>query len=430
GYHKRLRAVLQNTLIDFAEDMRKKGHTHTITDGDPTTLPFHISRSDYVAKVTRLLKRSRGRELPGTFDPLIVGQLFHEQREPWAKLVDQYLEIILRAVYFLAHTALAHVCGQSTLTGLSRQFIYIRLERLTAELRNKVTELLKPHDAGHPITYNHYLTENVQKSQSKRQAREIKRFLERILGGDYTAVGVFNIPINVNMLINAVTVWAMPRPILLSSAIAMATMNSDLLITKTTVILDQPSDWQKWIFLRKDSAQRNDLWAYVNPNVATETVLKLEDEKPAKKEAGVFYGRGRTAGMVYDLEHLDEHEYRKYSAWYTSYQKELTKFEKKELALRQFNSEIATTISERRLHWIMNLDTPHARLRKLKNQLCPSTAERETQLLSQYIALRKMPKRANIESWLDSWEELLELMAAAEMAEVKGTRAQRDFLDS
>ncbi|PZD22172.1 hypothetical protein A1F97_11312, partial [Pyrenophora tritici-repentis] len=177
-------------------------------------------------------------------------------------------------------------------------------------------------------------------------------------------------------------------------------------------------------------AQRNDLWAYVNPNVALETVLKLEDEKPAKKEAGAFYGRERQVGIVYDLEHLDEHEYRKYSAWYTSYQKELTKFEKKELALRQFNSEIATTISERRLHWIMNLDTPHARLRKLKNQLCPSTAERETQLLSQYIALRKMPKRANIESWLDSWEELLELMAAAEMAEVKGTRAQRDFLDS
>ncbi|KAI1506910.1 Dynamin family protein [Pyrenophora tritici-repentis] len=108
GYQKRLRAVLQNTFIDFAEDMRKKGHTYTITDGDPTTLPSHISRSDYIAKVTRLLKRSRGRELPGTFDPLIVGQLFHEQREPWAKLVNQYLEIILRAVYFLAHTALAH----------------------------------------------------------------------------------------------------------------------------------------------------------------------------------------------------------------------------------------------------------------------------------------------------------------------------------
>ncbi|KAF1361321.1 hypothetical protein EJ07DRAFT_164396 [Lizonia empirigonia] len=210
----------------------------------------------------------------------------------------------------------------------------------------------------------------------------------------------------------------------------MATTISDHLITKTTVILDQPSDWQKWIFLRKDSAQRNDLWVYVNPDVAPEAVSKFEDEKPAKKAAGVFYGREREVNTVYDLEHLNEHEYRKYSAWYSSYQKELTKFEKKELALRQFNSEIATTISERRLHWIMDLDTPHARLRKLKTQLCPSTAERETQLLLQYLALRKMPKRANIESWLDSWEELLQLMAAAEMAELKGTRAQRDFLDS
>ena len=90
----------------------------------------------------------------------------------------------------------------------------------------------------------------------------------------------------------------------------MATTNSDLLITKTTVILDEPSDWQKWIFLRKDSAQRNDLWAYVNPDVAQESLSRLEDEKPAKKEAGVFYGREREDDTVYDLEHLNEHEYR------------------------------------------------------------------------------------------------------------------------
>jgi hypothetical protein len=69
----------------------------------------------------------------------------------------------------------------------------------------------------------------------------------------------------------------------------MATTFSDHLIRKATVILDQPLDWQKWIFLRKDSAQRNDLWAYVNPDIAPEAVLKLEAEKPAKKEAGGFY---------------------------------------------------------------------------------------------------------------------------------------------
>jgi hypothetical protein len=189
-------------LTDFAADMRKKGHTYAIVDEGPTKLPHKISRSDYVAKVTKLLERSRGRELLGTFDPLIIGQLFYEQRRPWAALVDQYLEMILRAVYSLARTALAHVYDESTHAGLSRQFIYIRLEKLTVDLRSKVAELLKPHESGHPITYNHYLTENVQKAQSKRRAQEVKKSLERVLGGDYTAVGVVNIPVNVNALIN------------------------------------------------------------------------------------------------------------------------------------------------------------------------------------------------------------------------------------
>jgi hypothetical protein len=110
--------------------------------------------------------------------------------------------MVLRAVYFLARTALPHVCDESTHAGLRRQFIYIRLEKLTADLRSEVAELLKPHESGHPITYNHYLTDNVQKAQSKRRAQEVKKSLERVLGGDYTAVGIVNIPVNVNALIN------------------------------------------------------------------------------------------------------------------------------------------------------------------------------------------------------------------------------------
>ena len=202
GYQKRLRAVLQNTLTDFAEAMRKKGHTYDIIDESSTKHSNQISRSDYISKVKTLLERSRGRELPGTFDPLIIGQLFHEQHEPWAKLADEHVDNVIRAVYYVARTSLAHVADSFTLEGLMRRFIFTRMENLTTELRDKVKELLEPHDNGHPITYNHYLTENVQKAQGKRRARDIKKTLERVLGGDYTAVGVVNIGINVNTLIN------------------------------------------------------------------------------------------------------------------------------------------------------------------------------------------------------------------------------------
>ncbi|KAJ4345899.1 uncharacterized protein N0V89_012035 [Didymosphaeria variabile] len=201
GYRRRLRAILQNTLTDFAEAMRKEGHAYAIVDEDLANHPRQITRQAYVAKVKNLLKRSRGRELPGTFDPLIIGQLFHEQREPWSKLVNDTVDKVVQAVHFVVRSVLSHFSNLSTLDALLKHFIYPRLEVMTKELRGKVNELLKPHDTGHPITYNHYLTENVQKAQDKRRAREIKKSLEKFFGNDYTSQGTQLMNIDVNNLI-------------------------------------------------------------------------------------------------------------------------------------------------------------------------------------------------------------------------------------
>ncbi|KAF1975224.1 dynamin family protein [Bimuria novae-zelandiae CBS 107.79] len=200
GYRKRLRAILQNTLTEFAEVMRKDGHTYAIVEEGSAKGPRQISRKEYVSKVKTLLKRSRGRELPGTFDPLIIGQLFREQREPWGNLVNDHMEKIVEAVHFVVRSVLSTYCDRSTFEGLLRQLIYPRLEILTQQLREKVKELLQPHETGHPITYNHYLTENVQKAQDKRRAREIKKSLAGFFGADYTSEEYVNRNINVNSL--------------------------------------------------------------------------------------------------------------------------------------------------------------------------------------------------------------------------------------
>jgi hypothetical protein len=68
-------------------------------------------------------------------------------------------------------------------------------------LQEKVTELFKPHDTGHPITYNHYLTDNVQKAQDKRRTREIKKTMQQFLGEDYSSLGTVKLSINVEQLI-------------------------------------------------------------------------------------------------------------------------------------------------------------------------------------------------------------------------------------
>ncbi|KAF2740301.1 hypothetical protein EJ04DRAFT_455317, partial [Polyplosphaeria fusca] len=216
----------------------------------------------------------------------------------------------------------------------------------------------------------------------------------------------------------------------------------DHLITKATVILAQPTDWNKWIFLRKDSAEKNQLWKYVDPSKMTEEIPRLADEEPKKKTADDFKKEGREAGTVYGIEDLSDSEYRKYSGWRSEYVAEKAIFDKKEAALRQFNSEIAQTITdiivtikgtfnmttEHRLHYIMKLDSPHERLRKLNAELSPSTFEQESILLQQYHEIKKYPKQANVSDWLDRYEALIELMEEAKLAEVSGARAQAEFL--
>ena len=84
GYIKRLRAFIQNTCQEFVKAMRVKGHAKQIVDSSksdswtlPTTCyPSKISRSDYIGELMTLMKRSRGCELPGTYNPLIIGNLF------------------------------------------------------------------------------------------------------------------------------------------------------------------------------------------------------------------------------------------------------------------------------------------------------------------------------------------------------------------
>lgn len=79
GYKKRLRAVIQNLNVQFAEDMRLKGHTRQIVEEisfldaaqQTNHKPQNISRAEFCKEVGNNLKRSRGAELPGMFNPLV-----------------------------------------------------------------------------------------------------------------------------------------------------------------------------------------------------------------------------------------------------------------------------------------------------------------------------------------------------------------------
>jgi hypothetical protein len=174
AYSRRLRAVVQNTLSDFAEQMRLEGHARIIQDQPVDRDERVVSRSQYVKEVKVLMKESRGRELPGTFNPLIVTELFSKQCKPWKELVCALSERILDSAYTAVNSVLQHIADEQTARALLQDVVGLSLEGLKVNLATKVKEILEPHLSGHPITYNHYLTTNVQKAQAARHRRELE----------------------------------------------------------------------------------------------------------------------------------------------------------------------------------------------------------------------------------------------------------------
>ncbi|KAJ4382550.1 hypothetical protein N0V86_001770 [Didymella sp. IMI 355093] len=185
GYQKRIRAVVQNLNQSFAKTMTREGHYYAITDlCDEEPAELHspkakvLTRTKFLDHIAILMKRTRGCELPGTFNPMIVSDLFLEQSRPWQALATQHMEQVARAVTRFLQHLVSHIADASTSGPLFQILVKPALEDIMEDARRKTTDLLHPHQQGHPITYNHYFTETVQQVKRDRSRAELTRIIQ------------------------------------------------------------------------------------------------------------------------------------------------------------------------------------------------------------------------------------------------------------
>ena len=182
GYQKRIRAVVQNLNEEFAERISRRGHHHEIIMPGAQRSAYKdqivISRDQYTTYVGNLLKKNRGRELPGTFNPMIVQDLFLEQCSPWEELTYNHVRAVWKAVKKFLGLAVSHVTDEATSTALFNEIIASALDNRHEALDRRTRELLMPHQKGHPITYNHCFTETLQKIRAERRKGELRGILE------------------------------------------------------------------------------------------------------------------------------------------------------------------------------------------------------------------------------------------------------------
>lgn len=191
GYSKRLRAVIQNLHLDYAEDMRLRGHRRQFVDEqqavDQDNLergiqPEVVLRSHFLGEISETLKQTRGRELPGMYNPLIVGDLFFEQAEPWERLAKRHLRKAWDATRTFLDMVVSHLTDDVTTEALFDEVIGPEMDEKWTELEAKLRELVTPTQKGHPITYNHYFTETIQNMRHRRMEEEVTRRLSAFYG--------------------------------------------------------------------------------------------------------------------------------------------------------------------------------------------------------------------------------------------------------
>ncbi|KAH7119872.1 dynamin family protein-like protein, partial [Dendryphion nanum] len=194
---RRFRAVIQFLNIRFADNMRLRGPKYAVGTGpgddetdrgeeekaedelaslveedDSTFLPRpeKLTRQEAIEWVQKVLERSRGFELPGNFNPVIISQLFWEQSQPWEQIASSHINRVAHACKDFVYLVLKYAAPTELLDRLASICVD---GALATALKASKEELHKTisDKARHPMTYNHYFTTTIQKQRQRKHQK-------------------------------------------------------------------------------------------------------------------------------------------------------------------------------------------------------------------------------------------------------------------
>ncbi|RDL35917.1 Uncharacterized protein BP5553_06529 [Venustampulla echinocandica] len=179
---RRLCANIMNLHFRFAEKMRKSGASWVIVD-EETYDPKCRTREKAIKEASKLLKRSRGRELPGLPNPLLVGELFREYSRPWEDLARLHIKNVWEAANRFLELAIKYLADEDACEKVLRFWLYPIMDEKLNSAYDKLNELLEVHK-DHPLTTNYHFINN-----TKPKDADSKKGLEETLKKEFTQPG-------------------------------------------------------------------------------------------------------------------------------------------------------------------------------------------------------------------------------------------------
>ncbi|KAF3226146.1 hypothetical protein TWF192_007015 [Orbilia oligospora] len=170
----RVRSQIHISNNKFAREMRLNGakwsslmaFNETETEGDHPGLTSAKDGSNDTAKswILETYRRTRGCELQGTHNAVLLAELFHQQSTPWLGIAQAHLLKVYQCIYNFSKKCLGDVLKDDQILRKMYPEVHDSLAKTLEEAKDELNRLWGD-ELRFPMTYNHYYSDNIQKAR-------------------------------------------------------------------------------------------------------------------------------------------------------------------------------------------------------------------------------------------------------------------------
>jgi hypothetical protein len=145
---------------------------------------------EWVRKVSSLVKsiaisynlqvylESRGKELPGNYNHVLLSELFHVQSSRWKRIAEEHVQAVHEDIASFVTAALYHLIKDEHILEEVVEMTRSSLLESKVAANEELEKLYKDEELQQPITYNHYYTDNVQKSRRDSTCKLLRKAMD------------------------------------------------------------------------------------------------------------------------------------------------------------------------------------------------------------------------------------------------------------
>ncbi|KAF3050093.1 hypothetical protein E8E11_000215 [Didymella keratinophila] len=173
-------------------------HPHPLSQASDGQLL--VTKEQMMDWVKNIYLSNRGRELPGTYNQEVLSELFHEQCSRWGDISRDHLLTVSSLVNGFVCAVLEHIIIDDTVHSNVRARIRQSLDSDLEKARNELHDILKDESA-HPITYNHYYTDNTQNARADAAKKHLQTSMDYAIANEWNGkLHVSNTQVDLNRL--------------------------------------------------------------------------------------------------------------------------------------------------------------------------------------------------------------------------------------